>query len=391
MKLYHLNFVSYSINGRFDWEVPFDTYSFCQGEEVALLKKLLRILVFSIAATVGSLTSFSQVETASAKAVDVTNSYWANASIQHMLTKQYMTTYDDNTFKPEQAITRAEAAAAIARSLQTNIDIENPVKFKDVPTTHPYYKEICQLVKLEVIQKSDAFHPEEPLKRMQVAKMLALAYQFKVDSKNNSQFADITRTHWAKDYIESLADIGIIGGVDTKHFAPDQLVTRAQFAVFVERSIVFQQKIKALEVAYDYLAKDYIPTVNLSSEWSKKVIELINVERQNNKLEPVVYDSELTQIAIIKAQDMVKRHYFEHVSPYYGAPWDLATLFDYNYTSFGENIARNIKTPEVAVKAWMASPSHRDNILKEHYTNTGVAIAQDSKGNYYWVQMFSSQ
>ncbi|UZN00082.1 CAP domain-containing protein [Lysinibacillus sp. MHQ-1] len=72
-------------------------------------------------------------------------------------------------------------------------------------------------------------------------------------------------------------------------------------------------------------------------------------------------------------------------------PWDLATLFDYDYTSFGENIARNIQTPEVAVKAWMASPSHRDNILKENYTNTGVAIAQDSKENYYWVQLFSSQ
>lgn len=360
-------------------------------EEVALLKKILCIVVLSIAATVGSLTSFSQVEAASAKAVDVTNSYWANASIQHMLTKQYMTTYSDNTFKPEQAITRAEAAAAIARSLQTNVDIANSAKFKDVPATHPYYKEICQLVQLGIIQKSDAFHPEEPLQRMQVAKMLALAYQFKVDSNNNIQFADISRTHWAKDYIESLADIGIIGGVDAKHFAPDRMVTRAQFAVFVERSIAFQQKVKKLEVAYDYLAKDYIPTINLSTEWSKKVIELINVERQKNKLEPVIYDPELTQIAIIKAQDMVNRHYFEHISPFYGAPWDLATLFDYDYTSFGENIARNIKAPEIAVKAWMASPSHRDNILKEHYTNTGVAIAQDSKGNYYWVQMFSSQ
>ncbi|KPN97835.1 S-layer homology domain-containing protein [Lysinibacillus sp. ZYM-1] len=355
------------------------------------MKKILSIVVLSIAATVGSLTSLSQVEAASAKAVDVSNSYWANTSIQHMLTKQYMTTYSDNTFKPEQAITRAEAAAAIARSIQTNVDISNAAKFKDVPTTHPYYNEICQLVKLGVIQKGEAFHPEEPLKRMQVAKMLALAYQFKVDGKNNTQFADIPRSHWANNYIESLADIGIISGVDVKHFAPDQLVTRAQFAVFVERSIHFQQKINKLEVAYDYLAKDYIPTVNLSTEWSKKVVELINVERQKKKLEPVVYDPELSQIAIIKAQDMVKRHYFEHVSPYYGAPWDLATLFDYNYTSFGENIARNIQTPEVAVKAWMASPSHRDNILKEHYTNTGVAIAQDSKGNYYWVQMFSSQ
>ncbi|MEK3729881.1 MULTISPECIES: CAP and S-layer homology domain-containing protein [unclassified Lysinibacillus] len=355
------------------------------------MKKILCIVVLSIAATIGSLTNSSQVEAASAKAVDVTSSYWANASIQHMLTKQYMTTYNDHTFKPEQAITRAEAAATIARSLQVNVDIANSAKFKDVPATHPYYKEICQLVQLGVIQKGDEFHPEEPLKRMQVAKMLTLAYQFKVDSKNNSQFADIASTHWAKDYIESLADIGIVSGVDTKHFAPDQLVTRAQFAVFVERSINFQQKIKKLEVAYDYLAKQYIPTKNLSTEWSKKVIELINVERKKNKLETVVYDPELTQIAIIKAQDMVNRHYFEHVSPFYGAPWDLATLFDYDYTSFGENIARNIKTPEIAVKAWMASPSHRENILKEHYTNTGVAIAQDIKGNYYWVQMFSSQ
>ncbi|WP_249664078.1 S-layer homology domain-containing protein, partial [Lysinibacillus sp. D4B1_S16] len=94
---------------------------------------------------------------------------------------------------------------------------------------------------------------------MQEAKMLALAYQFKVDNKNNTQFVDIPQTHWAHNYIESLADIGIISGVDTKHFTPDQLVTRAQFAVFVERSINFQQKINKLEMAYDYLAKDYIP------------------------------------------------------------------------------------------------------------------------------------
>ncbi|UZN00081.1 S-layer homology domain-containing protein [Lysinibacillus sp. MHQ-1] len=49
-----------------------------------------------------------------------------------------------------------------------------------------------------------------------------------------------------KNYIESLADIGIISGVEAKRFAPDQLVTRAQFAVFVERSIYFQQKNKQI-------------------------------------------------------------------------------------------------------------------------------------------------
>ena len=83
--------------------------------------------------------------------------------------------------------------------------------------------------------------------------------------------------------------------------------------------------------------------------------------------------------------------YFKHESPYYGMPWDLATLFDYPYTSLGENIGRNIPSPEAAVKACMASPSHRENISRENYTNTGVAIAVDAKGIYYWVQLFSSQ
>lgn len=68
-----------------------------------------------------------------------------------------MTTYSDNKFKPEQAITRAEAAAAIARSIQTNVDIANTTKFKDVPASHPYYKEICQLVKLGLSKKGKTF------------------------------------------------------------------------------------------------------------------------------------------------------------------------------------------------------------------------------------------
>lgn len=339
----------------------------------------------------GSLANASKVNAAPNLAKDVPVSHWASSSIQHMLKKQYMTTYVDGNFKPEQAITRAEAAGAIARSMQVNLETSFSPNFKDLPVTHPYYKEICKLVEIGVLQNTDTFQPEAPLRRMQIAKMLTLSYGIEVDTKNKSNFSDVPFTHWAKDYIESLADVGVIKGVDQKHFAPNRLVTRAQLAALVERSIDFRQKVKKLEVAYDYLSKDYIPTVNFSTDWSQEVIRLINAERQKRKLEPLSYDAPLTQIAIIKAQDMVNRNYFEHVSPYYGAPWDLATLFDYSYTSFGENIARNIPSPVVAVKAWMASPSHRDNILKAHYTNTGVAVSKDSKGNYYWVQMFSSQ
>ncbi|MFY0518431.1 S-layer homology domain-containing protein [Lysinibacillus sp. UGB7] len=360
-----------------------------------MFKKVSSIVVLSLVLQATpyaeSLLKSSEAALAAEVAKDVPATHWASNSIQHMLGKQYMTTYQDGSFKPEQTITRAEAAAAIARSMQLKMDSSFSPNFEDVPANHQYYKEICALVELGILQNGDCFNPDSPLKRMHIAKMLTLAYNIEVDSTNKSKFSDVNEAHWAKDYIESLADVGVIQGVNAQHFAPNLMITRAQFATLIERSLTFTNKVENFEVAYDYLSKTYIPTVNFSSTMSNEVIRLINIERQKQKLQPLSYDAALTQVAVIKAQDMVNRHYFEHESPYYGAPWDLATLFDYPYTSLGENIGRNIPTPQAAVKAWMASPTHRENILREHYTNTGVAIAEDSKGNYYWVQLFSSQ
>ncbi|MFJ3388282.1 S-layer homology domain-containing protein [Lysinibacillus sp. NPDC086135] len=337
------------------------------------------------------LTNTSEEVLAANIAKDVSQSHWAKSSIEHMLEKHYMTNYQDGFFRPEQPITRAEAAAAIARSMKLKLDTNYTPNFTDLSDNHPYYKEICALVELKILQNGDCFNPDAPLQRAQIAKMLTLAYQIEVDSQNHSKFSDVNEGHWAKDYIESLADVGVIKGINAQQFAPNRLVTRAQFASLVERSLDFSTKVTNLEVAYDYLSKSYIPTKCFSPTMSNDVIRLVNVERQKRKLPPLNYDAALTQIAVIKAQDMVNRHYFEHESPYYGMPWDLATLFDYPYTSLGENIGRKIPTPEAAVKAWMASPAHRENILRENYTNTGVAIAVDSNGYYYWVQLFSSQ
>ncbi len=77
---------------------------------------------------------------------------------------------------------------------------------------------------------------------------------------------------------------------------------------------------------------------------------------------------------------MLEHGYFDHKSPYYGNPWDMATLYDYKFSSFGENIARYLSTPEEAMKAWMASDTHRENMLKPTYTHIGVAIKKDDNG-----------
>ena len=141
-------------------------------------------------------------------------------------------------------------------------------------------------MELKILQNGDCFNPDAPLQRAQIAKMLTLAYQIEVDSQNQSKFSDVKQGHWAKDYIESLADVGVIKGINAQQFAPNRLVTRAQFASLVERSLDFSMKVTNLEVAYDYLSKSYIPTKCFSPTMSNDVIRLINVERKR-KLHPL--------------------------------------------------------------------------------------------------------
>lgn len=322
---------------------------------------------------------------------DLRKDHWAADSIKQLVDKGYMNAFEDGTFKPNSKITRGEAARVIARAMQIPLDSAFGLKAADVPQTHPYYAEIRKLAELGIVENDERFNPSEPLKRSHICKMIALAFDIVVDKKNDSIFKDYTKDYWAKNYIESLADAEIVKGKTQSTFSPNEYVTRAHLAGLTVRGMELRNKVENLEVAYDFLAKDYISTYNNAKQWTKEVIALVNEERKERGLESLQQDLELNQLAIIKAQDMIKRDYFDHESPYYGHPWDMATLFDYEYTSFGENIARNFKTPKEVVDAWMASEKHRDNILKSSYTNIGIGVKSDTNGKFYWVQLFSSK
>lgn len=336
-------------------------------------------------------TPVSTVDAASPSFSDVKSSYWAAPIIYELVEKGYMEGYIDGTFKPNQMTTRAEAAAMIARTMGVALESDFQPNFVDVLEDHPYYKEICKLAELGIIQNEAYFNPEAALKRAHISKMIALAYKVEIDSINDTKFKDLPKGYWATDFIESLADVDIVKGKTATTFDPNGFVTRAHVAALTKRGMEFKDKVANYEVAYDFLQKQYIDTTNNYKVWEKKILDLVNKERKQAGAQPVLQDVQLTQMAIIKAKDLVKRNYFEHYSPFYGDPWDLATLFDYEYTSYGENLARNFKSPETTVEAWMASPKHRENLLKPSYTYMGIGIEHVKNGKYYVVQHFSSK
>ena len=331
--------------------------------------------------------------TSSAKRIDLADvnpTYWAFSSINEMVENGYMRVFEGGTFKPQQSSTRAEVAETIVKVLQLPLDATIQLKATDVQVTHPQYEAFRKLVELNIFDNREQLHPEQFVTRSQMAKIIALAFQIVVDEKNESAFND-TRHCWAKHYIESLADVGVITGKSNGSYGPYDNVTRAQLAILLTRALDFKKQVENLEVAYDYLGKMYITTLQEHELWVKKTIQLVNEEREKQSLSPLIQDPFLNQLAIIKVQDILEHAYFDHKSPYYGHPWDMATLYDYEFSSLGENIARYLSTPEEAMKAWMASDTHRENMLKPTYTHMGVAIKKDDNGRNYWVQLFSSK
>lgn len=118
-----------------------------------------------------------------------------------------------------------------------------------------------------------------------------------------------------------------------------------------------------------------------------EVFNLINKQRTNNGLSPLKIDSEVQNVARVKAQDMVDNNYFSHNSPTYGSPFDMLKSYKVSYKTAGENIAGNSSNTE-AVNAWMNSSGHKANILNSSFNYTGIGVVKGSKYGKIYVQMF---
>lgn len=124
-----------------------------------------------------------------------------------------------------------------------------------------------------------------------------------------------------------------------------------------------------------------------------EVIRLTNVKRAEAGIGALNYNSLLTQAARLKGQDMLAKGYWAHVAPDGTQPWFFFANVGYKYKYAGENLARDFSNPTDAVNAWMASPSHRENLLSNRYTDIGVAVVEGNLGGVNTtiiVQLFGS-
>ncbi|PJA51234.1 hypothetical protein CO168_00915, partial [Candidatus Shapirobacteria bacterium CG_4_9_14_3_um_filter_36_12] len=155
------------------------------------------------------------------------------------------------------------------------------------------------------------------------------------------------------------------------------------------RALLLQPSFLALFVAVYLLNQSFIKSFTIarpgvlgySSEITiSKVLDQTNTERVKLGLKPLTFNSTLSKSAQLKADDMFTNNYWAHTSPEGKSPWDFFNNAGYEYSVAGENLAKDFYDTEGLLKAWMNSPTHRENIINPKYQEIGIGVVNGILG-----------
>ena len=178
---------------------------------------------------------------------DLENYSWAQHEIETLHRYGYITGKGDDSFFPQDTITRAEFITILARTIGgINEEIPNTVNFTDLEP-NAYYTDAVNFAAYFGIVQGDGgkFRPNDPISRQEMATIITRAYTvtngLDLTTFNSegilSNYTDRNDvSSWAKNSVAYLIDLGVIRGVTSDQIAPAKTATRAEAAVMIYRS-----------------------------------------------------------------------------------------------------------------------------------------------------------
>ncbi|MFD1929327.1 S-layer homology domain-containing protein [Sporosarcina siberiensis] len=166
---------------------------------------------------------------------DIKTDHWAKDSIQYLYKSDLIKGYPNGTFKPNNSLTRAEAASLIARTLKLTSTKPNP--FKDVNEKNFAYNDIAAVAEKGIVigREKGMFYPNGALTRAEMASILSRAFELTKTSNQSKQFSDVHSSHWAYNAIVELVNSELTSGYPDGTFKPNNKITRAEFSVFLDK------------------------------------------------------------------------------------------------------------------------------------------------------------
>lgn len=211
------------------------------------------------------------------KITDISN-HWAKKQISHFIENSYAKGYEDNTFKPDKQITRAEFVKLVNKYFGFNN--KGISKFKDINQSNWYYNDVCIAVQAGYINgyEDNTFRPDNLITREEASKIIVSIknQQDNTYDKLNTFPDKHLVSNWAKPYIEGAIENGYLKGDHLKNLRPTNHITRAESVTLLSR---IDRKDVVKPVVNDEDHKDVVKPV-------------INNDDHKDVVKPVVNDDE---------------------------------------------------------------------------------------------------
>jgi len=181
---------------------------------------------------------FSTVVLAQTGSFSDTSGHWAAQVIERCAEDGLVGGYADGSFKPDAKITRAEFAALINRAL--GLSTQSSQSFKDVKPADWFAPEIARAVKNGYLKgyKDATMRPNNPVTRQEAAAVIARIMKLAENAGGAAVFADTAQIpDWSKGVVGAVAGAGYMSGYPEGTFQPVRLLTRAEAVSLLDRVV----------------------------------------------------------------------------------------------------------------------------------------------------------
>ncbi|MBD2614203.1 MAG: S-layer homology domain-containing protein [Nostoc sp. ZfuVER08] len=221
----------------------------------------LSVTVGTVAPLMTAAPSFAQTTF-----VDVSSNYWAAPFIQELSQRGVIAGFPDGSFRPEEAVTRAQFAAMVNKAFQ-KAQQRSPISFIDVPSNYWAYSAIGQAYTIGFLSgyPGNRFEPNQAIPRQQVLVALANGLEYTASSNTESTLQYFNDAYNIASYARSPIAAAtekqiVVNYPNVKFLNPTATATRAQVAAFIYQALVSTNQASAINSPYVVALGNTTPT-----------------------------------------------------------------------------------------------------------------------------------
>lgn len=117
---------------------------------------------------------------------------------------------------------------------------------------------------------------------------------------------------------------------------------------------------------------------------------MLNGVRADNGSAALTYDARLGRAAQAHANDMLAMQRMTHTGSDGSNAGQRITREGYNWSTWGENVARGYQNEASVLNGWVNSPGHQANNINPNFEDFALAKA-GSGSNLYWALVFATE